>query len=288
MHGVCTSYHPPTADAAAACDGNANYVWKCQATAACAHRARLSVAEDVIRLRRGTREGNAVWLQESSLRGDKGIRSGNTLCEYKGVRQLVVPPVAATNRSLTAIVATSRQPASQPASQLSVCDSQKQEELVAHEELVVPSHMMAYHHSRHVCFACACTWKIWVCAARNGVPLVTAPSMLLDPLCLAAFNTFVGPLPVTLTLNLRVWTPRVGPIPLCLAAFNTDMPFVGPLPASLTQILCMRFRVNDALLQERAVSWCLRTSGMHFAEGALQHHRSKRCGISEVVVCLGT
>jgi len=40
---------------------------------------------------------------------------------------------------------------------------------------------------------------------RNGVPLVTAPSPLLDLLCLAALNTgipFLGALPVTLTLTL--------------------------------------------------------------------------------------
>eukprot|EP00955_Chlamydomonas_euryale_P093568 364792-Chlamydomonas_euryale.AAC.15 len=45
----------------------------------------------------------------------------------------------------------------------------------------------------------------WLRTVRNGVPFVTAPSPLLDPLCLAALDTgipFVGPLPVTLTLTL--------------------------------------------------------------------------------------
>eukprot|EP00955_Chlamydomonas_euryale_P007579 80333-Chlamydomonas_euryale.AAC.1 len=43
----------------------------------------------------------------------------------------------------------------------------------------------------------------WLRTVRNGVTFVTAPSPLLDPLCLAALNTgipFLGPLPVTLTL----------------------------------------------------------------------------------------
>eukprot|EP00955_Chlamydomonas_euryale_P042608 352371-Chlamydomonas_euryale.AAC.4 len=45
----------------------------------------------------------------------------------------------------------------------------------------------------------------WLRTMRNGVPFVTAPYPLLDPLCLAALNTgisFVGPLPATLTLTL--------------------------------------------------------------------------------------
>eukprot|EP00955_Chlamydomonas_euryale_P019919 212566-Chlamydomonas_euryale.AAC.1 len=43
-------------------------------------------------------------------------------------------------------------------------------------------------------------------------PFVTAPSSLLDPLCLAALNTGippVGPLPVTLTLTLEKARPGV-------------------------------------------------------------------------------
>eukprot|EP00955_Chlamydomonas_euryale_P018388 195529-Chlamydomonas_euryale.AAC.3 len=42
----------------------------------------------------------------------------------------------------------------------------------------------------------------WPRTMHNGVPFVTAPYPLLDPLCLATLNTdipFVGPLPVTLT-----------------------------------------------------------------------------------------
>eukprot|EP00955_Chlamydomonas_euryale_P022771 240401-Chlamydomonas_euryale.AAC.2 len=45
----------------------------------------------------------------------------------------------------------------------------------------------------------------WLRTVRNGVPLMTAPCLLLDPVCLATLNTgtpFVGPLPVTLTLTL--------------------------------------------------------------------------------------
>eukprot|EP00955_Chlamydomonas_euryale_P118665 366554-Chlamydomonas_euryale.AAC.2 len=44
----------------------------------------------------------------------------------------------------------------------------------------------------------------WLRTVRNSVLFVTAPSSLLDPLCLAALNTgipFMGSLPETLTLN---------------------------------------------------------------------------------------
>eukprot|EP00955_Chlamydomonas_euryale_P070366 360740-Chlamydomonas_euryale.AAC.6 len=46
----------------------------------------------------------------------------------------------------------------------------------------------------------------WLRTLRSGVPFVTALSPLLDPLCLAALNAgipFVGPLPVTVSLTLK-------------------------------------------------------------------------------------
>eukprot|EP00955_Chlamydomonas_euryale_P071277 361014-Chlamydomonas_euryale.AAC.3 len=47
----------------------------------------------------------------------------------------------------------------------------------------------------------------WLRTVRNGVPLVTAPCPLLDPVCLAMLNTGITcvgpcPLPVALTLTL--------------------------------------------------------------------------------------
>eukprot|EP00955_Chlamydomonas_euryale_P074977 362183-Chlamydomonas_euryale.AAC.3 len=52
----------------------------------------------------------------------------------------------------------------------------------------------------------------WLRTVRNGVPFATAPSPLLDPLCLATLNTcilFVGPLPVNLALTLTQITCKV-------------------------------------------------------------------------------
>eukprot|EP00955_Chlamydomonas_euryale_P083560 363869-Chlamydomonas_euryale.AAC.28 len=49
----------------------------------------------------------------------------------------------------------------------------------------------------------------WLRTVRSGVRFVTASSQLLDPLCLAALNTgipFVDPLPKTLTLTLTLFS----------------------------------------------------------------------------------
>eukprot|EP00955_Chlamydomonas_euryale_P041584 352035-Chlamydomonas_euryale.AAC.1 len=52
----------------------------------------------------------------------------------------------------------------------------------------------------------------WLRTINNGVPFVIVPSALLNPLCLAALNTgipFMRPLPVTLTLTLTSHFPAL-------------------------------------------------------------------------------
>eukprot|EP00955_Chlamydomonas_euryale_P033842 349640-Chlamydomonas_euryale.AAC.3 len=53
----------------------------------------------------------------------------------------------------------------------------------------------------------------WLRTVRSGMPFVTVPCPLLDPLCHATLNTgipFVGPLPVTLTLTCNGATGNRG------------------------------------------------------------------------------
>eukprot|EP00955_Chlamydomonas_euryale_P071757 361190-Chlamydomonas_euryale.AAC.3 len=65
----------------------------------------------------------------------------------------------------------------------------------------------------------------WLKAVHNGLPFVTAPYPLLDPLCLAALNTclpFVGPLPATLTVTLTSCGRKQNAWDIVVAAQNGD------------------------------------------------------------------
>eukprot|EP00955_Chlamydomonas_euryale_P072708 361489-Chlamydomonas_euryale.AAC.1 len=69
----------------------------------------------------------------------------------------------------------------------------------------------------------------WLGTVRNGLPFVTAPSPLLDPLCLALLNTgipFAVPLLVSLTLTLI----RPRPVRRSAGFRSWRLPSEGPRP----------------------------------------------------------
>eukprot|EP00955_Chlamydomonas_euryale_P046914 353530-Chlamydomonas_euryale.AAC.5 len=90
----------------------------------------------------------------------------------------------------------------------------------------------------------------WRRTAHSGIPSVTVPSPLLDPLCLAALNTGLpcaGLLPVTLTLTLNGagWPRMVLRHPACVCVgvvvvggYYPEWRALAPIPMFLSPLSC--------------------------------------------------